>query len=69
MKFRQDQKVEFKNSFELYRQISLKVFFNFFNFSWTKVSKISLRVNLCSKAIFLPSIQIEETLNEMFKSV
>ncbi len=44
MKFSQDWNIEFKKSFELYRQISLmvwtKVGFNFIHFAWTKVSEM-----------------------------
>ncbi len=44
MKFSQDRKVEFKKSFELYRQISSKVRskagFNFIHFALTKVNEM-----------------------------
>jgi hypothetical protein len=56
MKFDQDQKVEFKKSFKLYRQILLKVLtkvgLNFVHFASTKVSDMKPKVNSCSKSPF-----------------
>jgi hypothetical protein len=55
-KFGPDQKVEFKKSFKLYQQISLKaitkVGLNFAHSASAKVSEMESMVNLCSKSPF-----------------
>jgi hypothetical protein len=56
MKFGQDQKVEFKKSYELYCQILLKnitkVGSNYIHFAWAKVSKMKPRDDLGSNSPF-----------------
>jgi hypothetical protein len=59
MKFSWDQKVEFKKSNELYRQILLKVLtkvgIHFIHFAWTKVSKMKQRVDVLLENAPFPS--------------
>ncbi len=69
-KFGWDQKVEFKKSFELYRQISFKVLtkagLNLINFEWTIVSKMKPKGSfMLQKPFFQPAIQIEKIFNEI----
>jgi hypothetical protein len=53
MKFSRDQKVEFKKSLKLYRQILLEVLMkggiNFVHFAWTKVSEKKARFDIMLK--------------------
>jgi hypothetical protein len=71
MKFGRDQKVEFEKSFQLDRQILIKVLtkfgINFVHFAWSKVNEKKPRVYIMLKRpLFLPTFQIEEIFHEVF---
>jgi hypothetical protein len=59
MKFSCDQKVEFKTSLKLYRQILLEVLMkggiNFVHFAWTKVSEKKARFDIMPKKALFPT--------------
>ncbi len=73
-KLGQDQKVEFKTSFELCRQILFKVLMkvgiNFVHFVGTKVSEMKPRVHICIKSpFFLKIIWTDQRLNEYLQTI